>query len=135
VSPSQLTFLKLLDGRLQARSNGSGIQVEHMNQSFLVSHLHRVTARAESSVIQITQLKKGELTQFQEDPILPRTLEGCILLTQCLVALAIQETPLEHEREMIMAKDVLKAGPILCSLRDAMYEGKGLIESLIGERT
>jgi hypothetical protein len=66
--------------------------------------------------------------EYQDDPSLNRTLEGSVLINQCLIASALEETPQDHEREL------QAVGPTLLTLRNCNEKGKGVIESLIGKK-
>lgn len=136
ITPSQLLFLKLLDGYLQSSTaQRSDISEEAVipDISYLIPYLGSVTIFAASSLKQVLDSKEHNATTTEEDPILPRTLEGSILLCQCLIASALREIPLDHERELLarqIAGFSTPAGSILSALRQVESRS---IETLTGK--
>ena len=129
-------FLKLLDGYLQTNTVSSSDAYEtHMmpDVSYLVPHLDAAATFAASKLKQILEAQPDQGVAADEDPILPRTLEGSILLCQCLIAAALREIPSHHERELLaraLAGLNEPKGPALGELRRA---GCNLLEHLIGK--
>jgi hypothetical protein len=141
MTPSQIVFLRLLDGYMQATTDGhydkSESKPEVPSVTFLVPVLLSAATYAESSLRALAQGGAEADGTYQEDPSLNRTLEGSVLLNQCLIASALKETPLGHERELV-ARDSSAAqqagSPTLFTLRSREDQRNGVIEGLICKR-
>ena len=139
MTPSQIVFLRLLDGYMHGSNrhySNSESQPEGPPVMFLVPVLLSAAIYAESSLRALAKGGSEVDGLYQEDPGLNRTLEGSVLLNQCLIASALQETPIGHERELIArgsseAQQV--ASPTLLALRSCEDRGHGFIEIMIGK--
>jgi len=140
MTPSQIVFLRLLDGYMHGSNchhDNSESKLERTSVTFLVPVLLSAATYAESTLRALAQGGPQVDEADHEDPDLNRTLEGSVLLNQCLIASALEETPLGHERELI-ARGISGADqadePTLSTLRSYEDEKIGVVEGLIGKR-
>ncbi|KAH8082274.1 spinocerebellar ataxia type 10 protein domain-containing protein [Filobasidium floriforme] len=131
ITPSQLMFLKLLDGYLQSATSASSSSIDIPEVAYLVPHLNAAATFAAPNLKALLESGQDREPAASQDPILPRTLEASILLCQCLIAAALREIPVQHERELL-AQSIAgldqPAGNTLSSLRKA---GQATVENLI----
>jgi hypothetical protein len=127
-------FLKLLDGYLQSATTRPSDSDELPGVAYLVPRLDAAATFAASNLKYLLQSEQDGESAADRDPILPRTLEGSILLCQCLITSALREIPLQHERELLaqsIAGLDAPAGKTLSCLRQT---GQATVENLIGKQ-
>lgn len=127
-------FLKLLDGYLQSATSASSSSIDIPEVAYLVPHLNAAATFAAPNLKALLESGQDREPAASQDPILPRTLEASILLCQCLIAAALREIPVQHERELLaqsIAGPDQPAGNTLSSLRKA---GQATVENLISKR-